>query len=380
MSTGLTQQPQAASGAMAIATSRQAADSQTQMIAAKHYPRDEDAALSRILKACGRKGLAEAAVYSFKKGDGVVEGASIRLAEVLAQSWGNMNCGFTVLESSETESQVMAYAWDLETNTQKSLTFPVSHMRVTKTKSWLLTDPRDIYEMVANSAARRVRACILALIPGDIVDSALLACTATMNQVAGKDLPERIKDMLKLFAEMDITEDMLAARLQTPRVAWTAQQVVAMGRLFVSLRDGFLKQSEIPEFVHADIVPVSQSRKPMEVLPDGQTAVQPSADEEQSQLLSAPDPNEGRMTEKTWANEWKHEAKKIGHTDGDPHDCILIARKIRDTSDVAEMEAALDEAKAKCGREKHQLATRQIQLLEKYAQWRVEELATKAAT
>jgi len=266
-----------AGGAMAIATSRQSADSQTQMIAAKHYPRDENMAMARILKACERKGLAEAAVYSYKKGDSVIEGASIRLAEVMAQNWGNMNCGFTVLDSSETESQVMAFAWDLETNTQKQLTFPVSHLRVTKSSSWLLKDPREIYETVANAAARRVRACILALIPGDVQDAALAACDATLNATTGKDLSQRVADMVAMFDELGVTEKMIEARLQTPKAAWTSQQVIAMGRLYLSIRDGFLNRNEVPEFVDADTVPVSQSKaktQPEQEQPKEQKPVQ----------------------------------------------------------------------------------------------------------
>jgi hypothetical protein len=271
------------SGAMAIATSRQGADSQTQMIAAKRFPRDESAALARILKSCERKGLAEAAVYSYKKGDSVIEGASIRLAETIAQNWGNMNFGFAVLDSSETESQVMAFAWDLETNTQRQLTFPVSHLRVTKTSSWLLKDPREIYETVANAAARRVRACILAIIPGDIVDSALAVCDQTMHNVTGKALPERIIDMVQQFSDMGITAKQIELRLQTPRAAWTSQQVVAMGRLYLSLRDGFLKRDEVPEFVDSDTVPVQQSgratQKAQAVESQTETKPEPVGDE-----------------------------------------------------------------------------------------------------
>jgi len=358
------QKPQS-SGAMAIATSRQSADSQTQMIAAKHYPRDEDAALARILKACGRKALAEAAVYSYKKGDSVVEGASIRLAEVLAQSWGNMNCGFTVLESNELESQVMAFAWDLETNTQKALTFPVAHIRVSgrgeRRQVTTLTDPRDIYETVANAAARRVRACILALIPGDIQDAALEACAVTMRQVTGKELPERIVDMVAKFDQMGITETMLEARLQTPRAAWTAQQVVQMGKLFLSLRDGFVKQADIPEFADPDIVPVAKSKEVAKTEPEPKQETQPVA-------------TEGKMTNESWKADWNAEATRVGHSTGNPHQVILFATRMRDAATCDELDGILGEAKTACGKEKHQISGRQISKIEEYAEFRAEQI------
>jgi len=254
MSSGLMKPANAAAGAMEIATSRESADSQTQMIAAKHYPRDENAALSRILRACERRGLAESAVYSYKKGEGVIEGASIRLAEVMAQNWGNLDCGWRVLRSTETESEVQAHAWDLETNTRKVIVFNVPHLRTTKTSSYLLKDPREIYELQANNAARRIRACILSLIPGDITESAVAACEATMSKATGKSLPERITDMVAMFAGpgMLVTESMLEARLQTKRAAWTAVQVGVMGKLFIAIRDGFVNRDDIPEFAVQD--------------------------------------------------------------------------------------------------------------------------------
>ena len=250
MSNALMKPANQSAGAMDIATSRESADSQTQMIAAKHYPRDEDAASLRILRACERRGLAESAVYSYKKGDGVIEGASIRLAEVIAQNWGNLDCGWRVLRATETESEVQAHAWDLETNTRKVIVFNVPHFRQTRTGGYLLKDPREIYELQANNAARRIRACILSLIPGDITESAVAACEATMSKAIGKGLPERIKDIVEMFAGpgMLVTESMLEARLQTKRAAWTAAQVGQMGKLFVAIRDGFVNREDIPEF------------------------------------------------------------------------------------------------------------------------------------
>ena len=263
MNSGLVKPGNTPSGAMEIATSRESADSQTQMIAAKHFPRDEDAALSKILRACERRGLAESAVYSYKKGDGVIEGASIRLAEVMAQNWGNLDCGWRVLRSTETESEVQAHAWDLETNTRKVIVFNVPHLRTTKTSSYILKDPREIYELQANNAARRIRACILSLIPGDITEAAVAACDATMSKAIGKSLPERITDMVAMFAGpgMLVTETMLEARLQTKRTAWTAAQVGQMGKLFIAIRDGFVNRDDIPEFVVQDAATEKPSAK-----------------------------------------------------------------------------------------------------------------------
>lgn len=231
-------------GAMAMATSRQAAETQAAMIVAKNYPRDETLAISRLLKSCKRKGLAECSMYSYPKGGTKVTGSSIRLAEAMAQAWGNIDYGVIELEQKPGESVAMAYAWDLETNTRRQMVFTVPHIRSTKQGNVLLTDPRDIYEMVANQGARRVRACILGVIPGDIEDLAVAECEKTLKDGSGKPLDDRIRDMVIAFEELRVSREMLEARLQHPVAACVAQDVVSMTKIYLSIRDGISKRED----------------------------------------------------------------------------------------------------------------------------------------
>ena len=46
---------------------------------------------------------------------------------------------------------------------------------------YAITDDRDIYELEANMSARRIRACILQMIPGDVTDAAVAACRKTAS-------------------------------------------------------------------------------------------------------------------------------------------------------------------------------------------------------
>jgi hypothetical protein len=231
-------------GAMAMATSRQAAETQAAMIVAKNYPRDETLAISRLLKSCKRKGLAECSMYSYPKGGTKVTGSSIRLAEAMAQAWGNIDYGVIELEQKPGESVAMAYAWDLETNTRRQMVFTVPHIRSTKQGNVLLTDPRDIYEMVANQGARRVRACILGVIPGDIEDLAVAECEKTLKDGSGKPLDDRIRDMVIAFEELRVSREMLEARLQHPVAACVPQDVVSMTKIYLSIRDGISKRED----------------------------------------------------------------------------------------------------------------------------------------
>src|SRR5690606_7328869 len=154
-------------------SSREMEEVKGQIFMARQFPRNVFQSEQRILDACKRPSLAQTAVYRYPRGKQVVEGPSIRLAEVLAQNWGNLSFGVKELEQREGESIALAYAWDLETNVRQEKGFTVPHSRKANGKIAKLTDPRDIYELVANNGARRVRSCILGIIPGDIVEAAV---------------------------------------------------------------------------------------------------------------------------------------------------------------------------------------------------------------
>jgi hypothetical protein len=221
-----------------MAMTRQAQEVQAAMIVAKRFPRDPAASMERILAACMRPSLAEAAQYEYSRGGSTVTGPSIRLAEAIAQGWGNIDFGYIELEQKNRESQVMAYAWDLETNTRQSKVFSVPHIRHTSKGDYPLTDPRDIYEMVANQAARRVRACILGVIPGDVIESAQRQCDLTLKANNKLPLDERIKEMVARYAELGISTEQLRGFIGKNVEAFTENDVIRLGKIYRSIKDG----------------------------------------------------------------------------------------------------------------------------------------------
>lgn len=115
-------QPQRSSQTEMMVT-RQAQEVQVAMLAAKKFPRDQVVAYNNIMRACQRRKLAESSMYEFPRGNEKITGPSIRLAEAIAQNWGNIDFGFMELEQRNGASQVMAYAWDLETNSRQTKLF-----------------------------------------------------------------------------------------------------------------------------------------------------------------------------------------------------------------------------------------------------------------
>lgn len=236
--------PRGGIGAMANTDQQRAiAEVQAAMMIARANPRDERGAIDKILNACQRHTLAEVAVYSYSRGGSEITGPSIRLAEALAQYWGNVQFGIREVEQRNGESVVQAFAWDVETNVRREMTFSVPHTRHTRKGSYKLEDPRDIYELVANNGARRLRACILAIIPGDIIDAAVAQCDATLRAKADTS-PEALQKMVQAFAEFGVVQQQLEARIQRRLDTIQPAQVVALKKIYASLRDGMSSAAE----------------------------------------------------------------------------------------------------------------------------------------
>ncbi len=252
-------QPSNSESLMDVEQNRAIAEVQAAMVIAKKFKRNQIEAMDRILQSCTRPTLAEHALYTYARGGTDISGPSIRLAEAIAQNWGNIQFGIRELSQSRGESTVEAYAWDIETNTRQVKTFQVPHVRYSKAKGNVrLNDPRDIYELIANQGARRLRACILGIIPGDVVDSAVAQCETTLKTRI-QITPERIQAMVKGFHDIGVTKEMLEVRIQRRIDAVTPALMVQLGKIFNSLKDGMSSVQDwfqsVPSSTHAIAIP-----------------------------------------------------------------------------------------------------------------------------
>jgi hypothetical protein len=222
---------------------RAVAEVQAALMIAKMNPRDPIKAMDRILNSCTRPTLADAATYAYARGKSNVTGPTIRLAEAIAQGWGNIQYGIREVSQTADVSTVAAYAWDVETNTRREVVFQVPLKRDTKKGSYRLTDSRDIYELVANQGARRLRACILGVIPGDVVEAALNQCAVT--QKAHIDMtPEGLQKLAESFAQYGVSKAQIEKRIQRRLDAIQPAQVISLRNIFRSLREGMSTASD----------------------------------------------------------------------------------------------------------------------------------------
>jgi hypothetical protein len=243
--TGLITRPRDRGLSPALAAEAQRAKSEIEasLTIAAARPRDERLALDQILLSCQRAGVAEEAEFEYSRGGTAITGATIRLLELVAQKWGNLCWGFRELARYDGDaghpgsSTVQAFAWDLQSNSRRTVDFIVPHAIKSHNKTKVLTDERDVYELIANVAQRRVRTSLENVVPRDIVDSAVEECRKTLKTNEAMS-PEKTVKMVKAFAEFGVTAAHIEAWLQRRIDTMTPAQMVRLRRIYTSLRDG----------------------------------------------------------------------------------------------------------------------------------------------
>lgn len=241
---------QADSGATSIEQTRAMSEVQAAIVVAKRFPRDQIGCMDKILQACTRPTLAEKAMYAYPRGKQMVTGPSIRLAETMAQSWGNIDYGIKELSRTVKDgvasSEVIAFAWDLETNTKRHITFMVKHWRDTSGGGYALKDERDVYELIANQGSRRLRACLLGIIPGDVQEAAIHQCETTLMNKGGAP-QEQIKKLAEAFAAIGVDAEQIVKRLKHRLDSVNQAEVLQLKKIYASIRDGMAKPGDFFE-------------------------------------------------------------------------------------------------------------------------------------
>lgn len=222
---------------------------QSAIAIAKRFPRDEDVAFAKLMKACARLTFAEDAAYSYDRGGNTISGPSVYLAREAARVWGNVRHGLEVITDDKTTRTIRGWAWDVETNTKVSAedTFAklVQHKnKRTKVTEWVDADERELRELTNRRGAILVRNSILQVIPSDLIDDALSAAKTTIKSGAEKDPEGTRKRIILAFSELNVTPEMLQQKLGHPIAQCSPAQLAELRIVFKSIADGAITWAE----------------------------------------------------------------------------------------------------------------------------------------
>lgn len=191
-----------------------------QIATAKQYPRDINASLNKIATyAMMDKETAEDCFYVLRRQDAngnssVIEGLSVRMAEIIAGAWGNLRVQTRIIGNDGRMITAQAICHDLETN------FAVSKevkRRIT-TKNGK-TYSEDMQVVTGNAAASiAFRNAVLAVIPKAITKRVI----NEVKQVAlgqAIDVETARKNCLANFAKAGVNESMICQYLGIKSIA-----------------------------------------------------------------------------------------------------------------------------------------------------------------
>lgn len=225
-------------------------------IMAIQRPRDMDRVRVTMLKESARPSFAAVARYSKPIGGSSVEGFSIRFAEAVLRSIGNVHVESVTLYDDAEKRIVRVSATDLEVNLtlNKDITInkTVERRKVregqTVITSRLNTGGQRVYiveatedDLAVKEAAltsKALRQLALRLIPGDILDECLTKVEETLRNRDAKDPDTEKKKLADAFAALGVTPDQLAELLGHKLEQIVPAELKTLREIYTAIKDG----------------------------------------------------------------------------------------------------------------------------------------------
>lgn len=225
------------------------ANIQVKLMSAKSFPRDVLACEMKLKQSLKSLELAEKCEFSLPIGGQIQKGASIRLAELLAQFYGNIELNpMEIIGQGRNDdgayTDVRVGAWDLETNVLVSQIVRVSHVRFSKFGNKEIKDQGELIRIFSQRSASRFRECIFKIIPANLKELALKTARETIVKGDGTALIERSKKVIEAFDKFKITREMLENKVKIKFDSWTGEHIAELISIGNSLKDGESKPSD----------------------------------------------------------------------------------------------------------------------------------------
>lgn len=265
------------------------AEIQSALVLANRFPRDEDSAFQKLIRACKRTTFAQGASYSFPRGGQKVTGPSVNLAREAARVWGNIRYGLEVVRDDSGNRKIRGWAWDLETNTKIAAEDEFQKLIQRKGKNggatqWLVPDERDLRELTNRRGAILIRNCILQLLPYDLIEDAANTARGTMESESARDPDAERKRLIAAFDNLNISSKQIAAYLKHPIGEASPAQLTELRQIWKSISDGNSTWAEYaPREAPGKEVTVGDLKKDeKKAEPEPEPKAEPEAKEEES--------------------------------------------------------------------------------------------------
>lgn len=222
-----------------LAAALQQADVMAQLDAAHRYGRS----ITRFLREAESlvtmdQDIAASCMYAVPRGGKLIEGPSVRLAEIAASCWGNLQVGARPVEMGEKTVTCEGVAWDMERNVRYALRV---ERRITGSAA-----KRDDMAALAAAAGNSIalRNAIFRVIPRTYIDR-LYAAARKVAVGSQKTLVDRRMEFMARIAKAGVTQDRVFARLEVTGIDdITLEQLATLVGLGTAIREGTITIDE----------------------------------------------------------------------------------------------------------------------------------------
>lgn len=215
----------------------------TQIMTAKSFPRDLKKCMENILEtATIDSDIAESCFYVLPPRSGQqesIKGPSVRLAEICASFWGNLQVGTKVISNDGRHIVVEGWAWDLERN----LKFSSEISKSIKTKEGKTYTASMQATTIAAASSIALRNAIFKIVPQVFVEKAYKKCmeiTQNENEF-NKRRSKTFERMIALGVNKEIILDFYKIKTIDEITPDQLTEIIGIG---TSIKEGYIKKEE----------------------------------------------------------------------------------------------------------------------------------------
>lgn len=243
------------------------AELDVQISTAKAYPRNAQRAMNYATElATMDEATAQSCFYCLprKEKDGTkkeIRGGSIRLAEIVANAWGNIHAATRIIENDGRHITAEGVAWDLESNVKISMQNKVSIRFGEKDGKGGYTANADMQTMLSNAAsAKALRNAIFKVVPKALVDR-VLERAMVFSVGDQKTVNSKVADVFDKLIKMGIDEEKILAYYgRASKSEITVDDFKSLIGVGTAIKEGYIKIEEVFD-VEADTSQLSAAEK-----------------------------------------------------------------------------------------------------------------------
>jgi hypothetical protein len=175
-----------------------------------------------------------------------IKGASIRLAEIIMSSWGNIHAATRIVEVAEKHIITEGVCWDLETNTKVTMPNKVSIWFGEKSGKGGYRANADMQTMLSNaSCAKSLRNAIFKVIPKALIDR-VLEKAMTFSVGDQKTVNSKVNTVIDKLVKMGLNKQQILEYYGHENISqFTAEDYQSLIGIGTAIKDKMITVEEI---------------------------------------------------------------------------------------------------------------------------------------